>query len=149
MPDHDAVSNTPVVLTVAIVGSRKYPNLPLVRDFVRMLPPQVDIISGGAKGVDQTAEFAAREYGKGVTVFAAEWDRYGKAAGFIRNQDIVDCADVVVAFWDGKSRGTQHSIALAQKAGTPHYVFPAEATDMREALRICMEEANRREWSRA
>lgn len=144
----DASSNTHAELTVAIVGSRKYPNLALVRDFVRMLPPQVDIISGGARGVDQTAEAAAREYGHGVTVFAAEWDRYGKAAGFIRNQEIVESADFVVAFWDGESRGTQHSIALARKTGTPHYIFQGDASTVAHALRLCMEEANRRGWSR-
>ena len=131
-------------ISVAIVGSRKYPNLPLVRDFVRMLPKGVDIISGGAKGVDQTAEFSARHYGHPVTVFAADWERWGKSAGFIRNQEIVDSADFVVAFWDGESKGTHHTVSLAKKGHVPHFIFGPEASDISEVLRLLMEESYRR-----
>jgi hypothetical protein len=54
----------------------------------------------------------------------ADWERHGKAAGFIRNQAMIDTKpDVVVAFWDGKSRGTAHTIDRATRAGIPVYVI--------------------------
>lgn len=136
-------------LTIAIVGSRKYPKPAFVRDFVRQLPKGVDIISGGAKGVDSVAEFSARHYGHPVTVFAAEWERWGKSAGYIRNEYIVDAADFVVAFWDGESNGTDHTINLAKKRGVPHYVFGPESDgSFAEVLRLLYEESMRRAYVR-
>ncbi len=48
-----------------------------------------------------------------MTIFIAEWDKYGKSAGYIRNRLIVQESDMIVAFWDGKSKGTKHSIDQA------------------------------------
>lgn len=135
-------------LTIAVVGSREYPNMDLVQHFIRMLPPHVDIISGAARGVDSVAAATAREAGLDVTEFPADWDRWGKSAGFIRNNDLVASADFVVAFWDGKSRGTDHTINLAKKEQVPHFVFGPEADDIKDALRLCMEEASRRAYVR-
>lgn len=136
-------------LTIAIVGSRDYPNMALVRDFVRQLPQGVDIISGGARGVDSVAAHAARHYGHPVTEFMADWNRYGKAAGFIRNQEIVDSAEFLVAFWDGKSRGTEHTIALAKKHHVPHSIFgPDASTTVLEVLGLLAQEDKRRAYAR-
>jgi nucleoside 2-deoxyribosyltransferase len=77
------------------------------------------VVSGGARGVDLEAEGAARARGLAVQIFPADWDKYGKRAGFLRNQQIVDAADTVVAFHDGVSRGTLHTIGLAKAAGKP------------------------------
>lgn len=102
-------------MKIAIVGSRDYPNLKEVVDYVYSLSPDTVIVSGGANGVDQHAEWAAIERGMKVEIYYPDWKRHGKSAGFIRNEQIVKAADMVVAFWDGKSKGTAHSINLAQK----------------------------------
>ena len=105
-------------MRVAIVGSREYRDLKSVREFVRSLPPQTVIVSGGAAGVDAEAERAAAEFGFICIVVKPAWRR-GRYAGFERNQVIVDLADEVTAFWDGVSRGTQDTMKRAYAAGKP------------------------------
>ena len=73
------------------------------------------IISGGAKGADSLARQYANEHAIAIVEYKPEWDKYGRAAGFIRNTDIVNNSDMIIAFWDGKSKGTKHSIGLAHK----------------------------------
>jgi hypothetical protein len=73
------------------------------------------IVSGGAKGADKLAEKYALDHGHSLFVYQPDWERYGKSAGYKRNQQIVDNSDVLAAFWDGESRGTKHSIDLAVK----------------------------------
>jgi len=104
---------------IAIVGSRSYADLAGVVDYVNALPNDAEVISGGARGVDSTAERAAISRGLKVTSIRAEWEKFGKAAGFIRNSTIVDSCDRVVAFWDGKSRGTLDTITKAKIASKP------------------------------
>lgn len=111
------------VKKVAIVGSRGYFDLGSVRDYVNSLPDGTVVISGGARGVDRAAEDAALLRGLEVKSFKPDWKRYGKAAGFIRNKTIVDSADLVVAFWDGKSRGTRNSIERAKSTNTMLTIF--------------------------
>ena len=110
-------------MKVAIVGSRGYSNLDEVVRYVAQLPRDTIVITGGAEGVDLTAERAARELSIDVDVYLADWDRYGKAAGPIRNQKIVDECDRLVAFYDGTSPGTKNVISLASKAGKLDKVF--------------------------
>lgn len=104
---------------VAIVGSREGVSRLRVGAYVCSLPKDTIIVSGGARGVDQAAEFYAKHAGLEIIVFPAEWDKYGKRAGFVRNKLIVDAADRIVAFWDGASKGTKHTIDLALKQGKP------------------------------
>lgn len=111
---------------VAIVGSRNYPHRQQVADYVAGLPPHTIIVSGGARGVDRWAEESAKANGLATQIFPAEWNKNGKfdkSAGYRRNADIVTACDRLVAFWDGQSRGTQHSIGLAEKAGKPVLVI--------------------------
>lgn len=108
---------------VAIVGSRDFPNLDQVQEYVRTLPAGTIVVSGGARGVDSTAEDEARRCGLTVVSIRPDWERYGKRAGFLRNKDIVIFAEKVVAFWDGKSKGTAHSIELAKDYGTVVEVY--------------------------
>jgi predicted Rossmann fold nucleotide-binding protein DprA/Smf involved in DNA uptake len=110
-------------MRVAVIGSRDYAKLHLVRKLIETLPPGCTIISGGARGVDTVAEEAARTRGLAVEVFPAEWRKYGRGAGIRRNQGIIACADVVLAFWNGVSPGTEHSIQLAKSLGKPVQVF--------------------------
>ena len=110
-------------MKIAIVGSRDYVDLERVTAYVNSLPDDTELVSGGARGVDRTAEQAAWSRKLTVKCFPADWEQYGKEAGFIRNQDIVNYADLVVAFWDGKSRGTAHTMRLAASQNKLFHVF--------------------------
>lgn len=104
---------------IAVVGSRDFRSLELVNKYIAELPPGTTVVSGAARGVDSTAAAAARARGLEVVEFPAQWRLYGKRAGFKRNALIVEQADRVVAFWNGASRGTAHTIELARRAGKP------------------------------
>ena len=110
-------------MKIAIVGSRNYPDLDKVREFVRKLSPDDTIVSGGADGVDETAEDEARKLGLEVISISPEWNKYGKTAGLIRNDLIVATADCVVAFWDGVSRGTKYTIDKAREKNVITQIF--------------------------
>ncbi len=94
-----------------------------MRAFVRELPQDTVIVSGGARGVDRTAVEEAERCHLLTDVHYAEWQRLGHRAGFERNKLIVEEADEVVAFWDGASHGTLHTIKLARAAGKPVTVY--------------------------
>lgn len=116
---------------VAIVGSRNYPRLDLVRQYVASLAEDTVVVSGGARGVDETAEQAARERGLQVESRPANWE-HGKLAGFRRNSEIVAAADEVVAFWHAQSRGTFDTITKARKTGKPVLIFDSEGNVVNE-----------------
>lgn len=78
---------------------------------------EIEIVSGGAKGADTLAQRYAKSNRFKLTIMPADWDKHGKSAGYKRNQEMADYATHVVAFWDGKSRGTQHMINIANKDG--------------------------------
>ncbi len=77
--------------------------------------PDVCIISGGARGVDTLAEQFAKEFNLDLKIFKADWDKYGRAAGPKRNEQMVLVADGVIAFWDYKSKGTKTTIDFCKK----------------------------------
>ncbi len=108
-------------MKLAIVGSRTFTEYQCLYEAVNSLSEChiEEIISGGARGTDSLAERYARENGIPVKVFRPDWDGQGKSAGFIRNKQIIDACTHVIAFWDGKSKGTEHSIRLAEKQGKP------------------------------
>lgn len=110
-------------MRVAIVGSRTFQNLQLVRNYVQSLPNDTIVVSGGARGVDRTAEDEARSRGLKTVVFLAAWEEFGKFAGLHRNTDIVRNCDRLVAFHRQGSRGTADSIAKARAAGKPVEVY--------------------------
>lgn len=83
----------------------------------------VSIVCGGARGADQLGyEFAQKMMVK-VYLMEADWDRYGKRAGFMRNEDMGRFADGLVAFWDNKSKGTKHMIDFMQAMGKPVHIM--------------------------
>lgn len=108
-------------MKLAIVGSRSYNNFNDLTNEIYNIEingfPLDEIISGGAKGTDSMAKCYALERNIPIIEFLAEWDKYGKSAGYKRNVHIVDACDKLIAFWDGQSKGTKHSIDLAEKAG--------------------------------
>jgi len=81
------------------------------------LDPDLEVVSGAARGADKLGERLAKEFNLGLKQFPADWDTHGKSAGYIRNSEMVDYADILIAFWDGKSKGTKHMIDLATKRG--------------------------------
>lgn len=105
-------------MKLAIVGSRAFSNYGLlekeVDKFIAENKFVVDlIVSGGAKGPDSYAEIYALRNNIPTKVFIPNWDKLGKSAGYKRNIQIIDNCDAVIAFWDGTSKGTKHSIDIA------------------------------------
>lgn len=84
------------------------------------------IISGTAKGVDQLGEQYAKIKGLEILRFPADWNRYGKSAGYRRNVEMAEVADALVAVWDGESKGTKHMIDIANRNGLKVYVYFSE-----------------------
>ena len=79
----------------------------------------IEIVSGTAKGADQLGEQYARENGFALTRMPAQWDKFGKSAGYKRNVQMAEYADALIACWDGKSRGTMHMINIATERKLP------------------------------
>jgi len=82
-----------------------------------------EVVSGTARGVDKDGEYYAKTRNIPVKHFPADWDTFGKRAGFIRNEQMADYADALVAVWDGKSRGTAHMIKVMEERGKPIHVY--------------------------
>jgi len=80
------------------------------------------IISGGARGIDSLAESYAEAKGIPKQIFNAEWDVYGKRAGFLRNEQMGKEADALIAIWDSKSRGTKNMIEIMQSLSKKVYI---------------------------
>lgn len=115
LPEEDPVQ-------LAVVGSRTFSDYAYMKEILQWYTIK-EIISGAAKGADRLAAKFANENEIALREFPAEWDRHGNSAGFIRNELIVDACDEVVAFWDGQSRGTKHTIDTADKIGKPVSIY--------------------------
>lgn len=113
---------------LAIVGSRTFDNYIEMSEYIDNICKKynyiiTEVVSGGARGADFLGAKWAREHNIPLTEFKANWDLYGKSAGFKRNIDIIKACDICIAFWDGKSRGTQHDIELCKKLNKPCYIY--------------------------
>ena len=106
-------------MKIAIVGSRKIN----VTDIERYVSDCEEIVSGGARGVDTCAAEHAKNNGIKLTVFIPQYERYGRAAPIVRNKEIVDYADKIIAFWDGKSNGTKFVIDNCRKLDVPIKIY--------------------------
>ena len=122
-------------LRVIIAGSRGFNDYKLLKKSAieiitkkTMLPDLTRIISGGARGADTLGERFANEMGLEISRFIPNWDGLGKGAGYVRNAEMAKFAveddnyGVLIAFWDGKSRGTKHMIDLANRYGLEVHV---------------------------
>lgn len=116
---------------VIIAGGRDFTDYHKLKTYMNCLlqlldKSQVEIISGGAKGADSLGERYAREFGYKLKRFPADWNKYGKAAGPIRNKEMAlyaaEAKGVLVAFWDGSSRGTYDMITRAEEYGLEVYI---------------------------
>lgn len=83
----------------------------------------IEIICGEAKGADSLGKKYALEHNYKVISFPANWKKYGKIAGYIRNTQMRDYAEELVVFWDGKSKGTHHMIKIAQEINMPIAIY--------------------------
>ena len=104
---------------LAIIGSRTFNDQKLFDKTLAFLPKPVMIVSGGAKGADSFGAQYAADNNIPALIHSPDWEKHGKAAGFIRNEFIVRDCDVVLAFWDGKSNGTRDSLNHAKKLKKP------------------------------
>ena len=105
---------------VIIAGSRGFSNYKLLKEkcneYLREKRKEYNIIiiSGGARGADTLGEKYAQDEGFSLEVFPANWNKFGKSAGFKRNEQMAEFADALIAFWDGKSHGTKHMIEIME-----------------------------------
>jgi len=112
-----------------IAGGRDFSDLDRALANVRYLlqrcpeGSEVSIVSGMARGADRVGVLAAKELGLQLHKFPADWDKHGRGAGYRRNADMAKFADALLAFWDGKSRGTKHMIETMREAGKPTLVL--------------------------
>ncbi|NBI65979.1 DUF2493 domain-containing protein [Pseudoflavonifractor sp. 60] len=103
-------------MRVAVIGSRGLQ----VNDLEKYLPKETtEIVSGGARGVDSSAREYAVQHGLRLTEYLPEYDKYGRGAPLKRNSTIIENADLVLAFWDGSSRGTKFVIDNCKKRNIP------------------------------
>lgn len=112
---------------ICICGSRdiKNINLDLFID-----PDHVGcVVSGGASGIDTLAESWAKKNKIEFIAYLAQWNKFGKKAGIIRNHEMVEFCDYVFAFWNGKSKGTLDTITYAKKLGVPTFIHLIEEMD--------------------
>ena len=100
-------------MKVAVIGSRSI----FATNIGMYISDGDEIVSGGAIGVDSCAAEYAKKNGLKLTVFLPQYERCGRAAPIVRNKKIVDYADKIIAFWDGKSKGTLSVIKYAEKTG--------------------------------
>ena len=110
---------------VIIAGSRTFDNYDLLKhtlDNYLIDKPDAIVISGGARGADALGERYAKERGLKIERYPADWKKYGRAAGPIRNEQMAARGDALVAFWNGESRGTRHMIETAKRYCLDVYV---------------------------
>lgn len=90
--------------------------------------PISEVVCGGAHGADELGKWWAERHGVLVEMFPANWERYGKQAGFKRNQEMARYADAALVVWDGISRGTANMIYHMKKLKKPVYVHMVPRT---------------------
>lgn len=120
------ISKEGILIYILVAGSRNYYNyseFKNVMDYTNNKYHIIEIISGGARGADSLAERYAKENNIPIKVFPANWDMYGKTAGFIRNTEMHNYLQnfkdrMCICFWDGQSHGTVHNFKLCKNNNT-------------------------------
>lgn len=124
-------------LRIIIAGSRDFNDYKLLKTSIRDILKNISlesigkikVISGTARGADQLGERFSKQFKLEVVKFPADWNRFGKSAGYIRNEEMAKYSvkdgnyGMLVAFWDGESRGTRHMINLAKRHGVEVHVI--------------------------
>jgi predicted Rossmann fold nucleotide-binding protein DprA/Smf involved in DNA uptake len=105
-------------MKVTVIGSRTFKDYDLLVAHLRQCAITL-VITGGAKGADALALDYATDAGIPSRVFIPDWKKYQRGAGHVRNRQMVDACDAVLAFWDGQSKGTHHTMRYAASKGKP------------------------------
>ena len=111
---------------VIIAGSRDFYDYDLLAEECNIIlegKDDIEVVSGRAIGADMLGEMYAKDKKYPVKLFPADWNTHGKGAGFIRNGEMAKYANMLIAFWDGESKGTKHMVETAQKKGMEVYVI--------------------------
>ena len=125
-------------MKVIIAGGRDFTNVNVMATTLNNLQDvdhvieieKLTLICGMARGADLTAYKLFSEVGLPVKMYPADWDQYGKSAGYIRNNQMAAVADMLIAFWDGESRGTAHMIDTMKQQHKSVFVFNYEGTPL-------------------
>ena len=108
---------------VVVAGGRNFNNYQLLNEkldkILKNKMPNVTIISGTAKGADRLGELYAQHHNIALQQYPANWDFFGRRAGYLRNIQMAEAADAVIVFWDGESRGTKMMIDIAKTYHLP------------------------------
>ena len=114
------------MVKIIVAGTRDFNDYDFLKeklDGLIKFRKNTEIVSGTAKGADLLGEKYANERGFSIKRFSADWDKFGKSAGYKRNEQMAEYADVCVCFWNGKSKGTQHMINLANNHGLKVFII--------------------------
>jgi len=112
------------VLKTIIAGSRAITDPAVLDDAISASSFDItEVVSGTAPGVDSLAETWAAQNGIPVKQFPADWNRYGRKAGPIRNTEMAGYAEALIAVWDGRSKGSRNIIQLARRRGLKVFVY--------------------------
>lgn len=106
-------------MKIAVIGSRSFDDFPLLRKTLNGMPEVSTIVSGGAKGADLLGINYAICNNIPTIIFYPNWALHKRGAGHRRNEFIIRESDLILAFWDGRSKGTFNTIELAKKIGKP------------------------------
>jgi hypothetical protein len=112
-------------MKIIIAGGRDFKDWDMFQGYMSTLPPWIsinEVVSGGATGADALGETWAKMMNIPCKVFNAEWERLGRKAGPMRNVEMSIYGDGLIAFWDGKSKGTAHMISVMIAAEKWTYV---------------------------
>lgn len=113
---------------IVVAGSRSFNNYKIAKEFIskclekEKLTEPIVFLSGGCRGADLLGERYAKEHGIPFEIYPAAWDRYGRAAGPIRSKKMAEAADIIICFWDEKSKGTRNLLEYAERHNKTVYV---------------------------
>ena len=108
---------------IIVAGSRGITDYALVEKAIKLSNFQIsEVVSGKAAGVDTLGELYAKNNNIPITHFPANWDKFGKSAGYLRNVEMGEYADGAVILWDGFSKGTKHMLETMSRLKKPIYL---------------------------
>ncbi len=122
-------------MKVIVAGSRSIKSYSIVSTAIMSAPFKIDeIVSGTAYGVDKLGEAYALRHKIKVSQFPADWNKYGKSAGYKRNEQMADYADALIAVWDGVSKGTNHMIEIAKRKNLKIFIYTIKSEEQYEKI---------------
>jgi len=107
-----------------VAGSRDGVTLKIVENAMQDAPFEItEVVSGTARGADRFGEIIAKKYNLPLHRFPANWNKYGRRAGYLRNVEMAMNAEALVAIQYNNSRGTEHMINIAKDKGLRIFVY--------------------------